>query len=315
MFRVLILLSAVFVLAETPKYDVIINGTKAKVWASSELKGKTPCQYSVKNLFDGDPKTAWVEGSAGNGVGEWVQIEFEKPVNVSTINISNGYQKSSQTLVENSKLQAFSLLIDDSLSPLYRDLQFTKGSLFTVGKILKSFKIYVDASTPGTKYKDLCITEFEIEANNPKTREGCLATYINNDFSYFVYQKTIDLRNINYHTNYQLNREALSGFVYDFKVEGSGLSLPPEYNSVELTIQYEYERNTFLHVINSKGETALFTLLRSIGDDGSYEYNVEINHTGDKIMLVFKSACNHNEDSRCAERIEFLEKNNLFVRY
>lgn len=34
-------------------------------------------QYDPVNAFDGDPRTAWTEGSAGSPVGEWVRIRFD----------------------------------------------------------------------------------------------------------------------------------------------------------------------------------------------------------------------------------------------
>ncbi|GAO08637.1 hypothetical protein TPA0598_04_02730 [Streptomyces lydicamycinicus] len=37
-------------------------------------------QYDPVHAFDGDPDTAWAEGSAGNPVGQWVRIAFPRPV-------------------------------------------------------------------------------------------------------------------------------------------------------------------------------------------------------------------------------------------
>lgn len=35
------------------------------------------------NAFDGDPSTAWVEGTTGNAVGQWVQVRFDRPLALS----------------------------------------------------------------------------------------------------------------------------------------------------------------------------------------------------------------------------------------
>ncbi|WP_327689392.1 alpha-(1-_3)-arabinofuranosyltransferase family protein [Streptomyces tubercidicus] len=37
-------------------------------------------QYDPVNAFDGDPDTAWAEGSTGDPVGQWVRIAFPRPV-------------------------------------------------------------------------------------------------------------------------------------------------------------------------------------------------------------------------------------------
>lgn len=51
--------------------------------------------YNTDNLSDNDPATAWIEGSPGDGLGEWVCFEFGKPVQIKKLKISNGYQKIS----------------------------------------------------------------------------------------------------------------------------------------------------------------------------------------------------------------------------
>ncbi|MFG2285534.1 alpha-(1-_3)-arabinofuranosyltransferase family protein [Streptomyces sp. NPDC048595] len=39
-------------------------------------------QYDPVNAFDGNPDTAWAEGSAGDPVGQWVEIAFTRPTSV-----------------------------------------------------------------------------------------------------------------------------------------------------------------------------------------------------------------------------------------
>ena len=51
--------------------------------------------YNTDNLIDDKLATAWIEGSRGEGQGEWVCFEFGEPVQIKQIKISNGYQKIS----------------------------------------------------------------------------------------------------------------------------------------------------------------------------------------------------------------------------
>lgn len=46
-------------------------------------------QYDPVHAFDGDPKTGWAEGSAGNPVGQWLRIGFTRPTYIpSTISLT-----------------------------------------------------------------------------------------------------------------------------------------------------------------------------------------------------------------------------------
>ena len=56
--------------------------------ASSTLKGQGSKNYSIKNLIDDNPMTAWVEGVTGYGIGEWFEIKGKANI------IYNGYQSS-----------------------------------------------------------------------------------------------------------------------------------------------------------------------------------------------------------------------------
>jgi hypothetical protein len=52
-------------------------------------------------LVDGDPASAWVEGVAGPGEGEWVEIDFGRPVRVRRLLVWNGDQGPDRFLERN----------------------------------------------------------------------------------------------------------------------------------------------------------------------------------------------------------------------
>lgn len=52
--------------------------------------------YAPGNVADGDPATAWAEGGAANGAGEWVRFEFEAPVRLARLGVWNGDQAEGQ---------------------------------------------------------------------------------------------------------------------------------------------------------------------------------------------------------------------------
>jgi len=77
-------------------------------YASSELNApadRVTGKYCPLNLFDRDPATAWVEGVAGQGVGEYV---ITGPLNEvpGKVFIDNGFQKSVALYRANNRLRA-----------------------------------------------------------------------------------------------------------------------------------------------------------------------------------------------------------------
>lgn len=82
--------------------------TRAQTSASSTLSHEKN-RYAVENLMDGDPATAWCEGSEGNGEGESITFriepkENEYPCSVEGIAIVPGYAKSAQTYLKNGRV-------------------------------------------------------------------------------------------------------------------------------------------------------------------------------------------------------------------
>jgi hypothetical protein len=55
--------------------------------------------YEPKNAVDGEPTTAWKVG--GTGVGEWIELEYDKPIEVSRVGIIPGYAKTDLCSSEN----------------------------------------------------------------------------------------------------------------------------------------------------------------------------------------------------------------------
>jgi hypothetical protein len=65
--------------------------------------------YGVQNLFSNDKSTAWVEGKAGPGIGEWILLDFDGARPVLGLKISNGYQKSPEIFARNGRVRKFRL--------------------------------------------------------------------------------------------------------------------------------------------------------------------------------------------------------------
>lgn len=126
--------------------------------ASSTLPSQGSKSYGIKNLFDGNPMSAWVEGDSEYGIGEYFEVDGFN-VNV----IYNGYQSSPSNWLNNSRVKRF--LITKNGAPLcYLDLTDEMGAQYftlPVGTTseMSRFRFVVIDVYKGTKWKDVAISE------------------------------------------------------------------------------------------------------------------------------------------------------------
>lgn len=162
---------------------VMISGKKATAWASSTLQSKQPGRYSVKNAFDGDSTTAWVEGVEGDGTGESITVEFLENVTVKGFLLFPGYTKSVKTLIENVIPTSVKIVVDGKHFSRY-DIFYSETVMvhqngedwhcgpddpinlnprfiiFDKPIVGKLFELQIVDVLPGMKYRDLAIAEW-----------------------------------------------------------------------------------------------------------------------------------------------------------
>lgn len=126
--------------------------------ASSTLAGQGSKSYGVRNLMDGNPMTAWVEGDSEYGIGEYFEVESQR-VNV----IYNGYQSSPSNWLNNSRVKRFA--VSKNGKPLcYLDLSDEMGAqYFSLPEDedyeMATFRFVILEVYPGLKWKDVAISE------------------------------------------------------------------------------------------------------------------------------------------------------------
>ncbi len=163
-------------------------GTSGKIplpLATSALQdSKTPGRYSADKAFDGDPKTSWVEGVNGDGIGE--RIAFKLTPSAKSISVIPGYGDekyfSVNNRVKSAKLSVYAIGIDpyenatgySSRKLSEQELSFEDAMLFqkTPLKVprvelkLSEFLLGVfeiRSVYPGTGYQDTCVAEIKVE--------------------------------------------------------------------------------------------------------------------------------------------------------
>jgi hypothetical protein len=119
--------------------------------------------YDVTNTLDGDPTTAW--HSNGNAVGAFARVSltytFSSPVRLRAIEIYNGYQRSTVSFRNNSRVRRLMVSTDATKHRFnLRDKPGKQTISFDFGRtdrvVLTVEAVYRETKT---KYKDCAISE------------------------------------------------------------------------------------------------------------------------------------------------------------
>lgn len=161
-----------------------------KVFASSEL-GE---DYSVKNLVDRNPATAWVEGKSGMGEGDYIEFELDD-ITLNRIGIINGYKKSEYLYNANSRVKKVRLEVDsivknidtgefESVDHIEKFVEFSDRGFYDGNtdllfhctdfknidknstRLVRKIKFTILEVYKGYKYDDTCISEVIIIGKN-----------------------------------------------------------------------------------------------------------------------------------------------------
>lgn len=117
--------------------------------------------YSPANLFDARKEFVWVEGNKNTaGEGESITFEFAKDVNISAIQVWNGYQRSDEHFSANARLRDFSFGAGDN-APTYtlRDTKAGQKIALSTPAQGRKFVLKIKSVYPGRKYKDMAISD------------------------------------------------------------------------------------------------------------------------------------------------------------
>ncbi len=135
------------------------------VCASSALTPAQGSSYGPRNLADGDDKTAWVEGSNGQGLGEFVVLEFDTPRMVRGLTIRNGYDKSADIFAKNSRVKDVELRFSsgESVTATLNDQPGPQHLALSQPIEAKWVELVIRSVYPGSKYADTAINEITVD--------------------------------------------------------------------------------------------------------------------------------------------------------
>lgn len=138
-----------------------------KVMASSTLGN-----HKASNVLDENPATAWSEGAASDGAGEWIEFTINSP-NMQIGDrwqISNGFTKTRSLWEENNRVKKFKVLVDDKVFAYVVLANIQAYQSFHIAppwlKELPSFKkgtrirFVIEEVYRGSKYNDAVVSYF-----------------------------------------------------------------------------------------------------------------------------------------------------------
>lgn len=123
--------------------------------ASSYLTSQGISHYKAENLTDDDPTTAWVEGKADYGIGEFVEFMAFPYASWCVV---NGYQKDKITWENNSRVRKLRIFIEGK--PACEVMLEDKMGIQTF-QLPENVKIAPEKISTGTKIKMVILEVYE----------------------------------------------------------------------------------------------------------------------------------------------------------
>ena len=138
---------------------------------SSVLPHRQFGRYGIANLSDGNMTSAWCKGVPGDGVGSWIRYRSSRLRRLRRIGIVVGYAKSREVFYANHRVKAVTIAISgrEPIKASLRDTHEQQIIELPAGVETDNVKITIDAVYRGTKYRDLCISELELNPAGPVT--------------------------------------------------------------------------------------------------------------------------------------------------
>jgi len=137
---------------------------KSASWCvSSFLRSQGKNTYGPRNLTR---KGAWCEGVKGYGIGEAVMLTFQgypndaRPPSYDRLVISNGYDKTSKTFLENSRVKQIEIRTDSGKFWIRTLKDETGPQEISLGGEIAPLSVTITILDvyPGNKYDDTCIS-------------------------------------------------------------------------------------------------------------------------------------------------------------
>jgi hypothetical protein len=167
-------------IVEKAPVRVVLPPAQFGTWvieASSALAPQAGNTYGPENLVDAHAAespgaSAWVEGAADDGIGEWVEFIFgddEDALTMSTITIANGYGKSREIFLKNNRVKSLRVSYEGGEETVtLQDDEYPKKVRLEAPVRTNWIRLTIAGVYPGSDYRDTAISDlrFDIESFN-----------------------------------------------------------------------------------------------------------------------------------------------------
>lgn len=129
------------------------------------LKGEFNDHYDLKNLFDKDKKTAWIEGEDDAGIGKSIYVNCAGAENVKKIGFIIGYTKNKKVFFNNNRVKKLEIIAGNYVGGYKKEVEFSdtmKMQYIDINDSLVSFEFKIKEVYKGKQYNDTCISEIKI---------------------------------------------------------------------------------------------------------------------------------------------------------
>ncbi|WP_010202245.1 NADase-type glycan-binding domain-containing protein [Salinibacterium sp. PAMC 21357] len=157
----------------------LVSRSELTAEASSVNGEEAGATYEASRAIDGDSSTSWVEGKLDSdenkyGEGEYLTITLAEPRNVQLVCVINGFARTQELYLHNSRVRQFSVVTDagttDSVLPEkplelyagYQSLNIAKGLTASIRLTIGTARAGQDSQ----QESDTSISEVEIWATN-----------------------------------------------------------------------------------------------------------------------------------------------------
>jgi hypothetical protein len=132
------------------------------VSSSTTLAGDGTVSYAETNIQDHKQSTVWVEGDeAGSGLGDWVEVQFEGEIQLTSFRIWNGNYYSYDFWNRHNRIKELEVLFSDGTSQKFTLADQMVPELVTLDKPVKtsSAQLRIKGIYGGTTFNDTVISE------------------------------------------------------------------------------------------------------------------------------------------------------------
>lgn len=133
---------------------------------SSVLPPQFGNSYGPENLFKVQDGFAWVEGRPGQGIGEWITVEFDALRTINSVVLRTGYQKNADIFAKNGRVKQLRMMFSDSETMILNPPDRPGAEIYKLERPVKAYwiKFTIEGVYPGARYPDTAISKLLVNS-------------------------------------------------------------------------------------------------------------------------------------------------------